>query len=82
MNQLVAGRMAIMSMMSSPLKFPVRPRKLFSVSSWSSGRYSNCQSILPEGQIESRDARTLIYLSLEMVHPVKALAQFLTSSSV
>ena len=60
MNQLLAGCIVMMSMMSSPLKLPVRPRNVFSESSWSSGLYSNCQSMRPEGQIESLDARTLI----------------------
>ena len=41
MKRAAAGCLTMMSMMSSPFKRPLCPRKYFSVSSWSSSRYKN-----------------------------------------
>ena len=73
MKRAVAGCRQMMSMMSSPLNLPVWPRKVFSVSSWSSSRYSKRQSKRPMGNLGSLGS---------MVHPVKAREHSLTSSSV
>ena len=63
MNLLHAGCWTTMSMMSSPLKFRVCPRKVFSVKSWSSGLYSKVQGKRPYGNRG---------IFAPMVQPVKA----------
>ena len=72
-NLAVAGCSQMILMMSSPLKRPVCPRKVFSVSSWSSSLYSKNQGNRPIGNLGSGGC---------MVQPVKALEHSLTSTSV
>ena len=82
MKRAVAGCSQMMSMMSSPLKLPVRPRNVFSPSSWSSGLYSKCIDSLPYGHMESRIDFSVMYSLLAMVQPVKAREASLMSCSV
>ena len=71
----------MMSMMSSPLKRPLRPRNSFSPSSWSSGLNSKWNESLPYGQMESRADLSVMYSVLPMVQPVKARDASLMSFS-
>ena len=73
MKRAVAGCLTMMRTMSSPLKLPVSPRKVFSPSSWSSARKTNDDGLQPFGYSG---------MGCVAVQPVKARAAFLMSCSV